>query len=207
VSDRYKIDELRLSSGNTALVVVDVQQRLVKAMDADSYPLFLSSVKSLIGTANLFDIPVFYSEQYPQGLGTTIEEVLSLLEEGKAERVEKESFSCCAINKFVTALKKSGRTHIVLVGLECHVCLLQTAIDLVDTGYSVHIPEDAAISRFVDNKEVGLRLAERAGAYMTCTETVLFQLLECSTSPQFKEVSSLVKRRDVARRDPGKDDK
>jgi nicotinamidase-related amidase len=150
-----------------------------------------SALNVLIRTAGLHQIPIVHTQQYTRGLGPTVDAVASHLE--GIEPVEKIFFSCCGEEPFGEKLDSLGRSKVILTGMETHVCVLQTALDLLDAGYIVHVPWDAVCSRTDGNRDAGLRFMEQAGAVLTSTETVIFQVLEKAGTPQFKEISSLLK--------------
>ena len=173
---------------STALVIIDIQERLVKAMDDDVLKKVTENSLRLIKGANVLGVKTLYTQQYSKGLGDTI---MTLKECLSGEHVEKTTFSCCGVPEFNDALK--GMKTVILAGMETHVCVLQTALDLIEAGYEVHIAADAVCSRSKFNWEHGLRFMEKAGAVITVTETVLFQLTKAAGTPEFKEISNIVK--------------
>ncbi|WP_022850581.1 hydrolase [Limisalsivibrio acetivorans] len=180
----------QLKAYESALVVVDVQERLAPAMDNKVYERIKQNIIKLIKGFNIVDVPVFHTQQYSKGLGNTVPEIAELIEN---QHFEKVTFSCCGEKSFIEELKNAGVSSVVLTGMETHVCVLQTAIDLLQEGFKVHIAADAVCSRAKFNWEIGLRYMEKAGAIVTVTETVLFQLLEKAGTDEFKQVSKLVK--------------
>ena len=130
-------------------------------------------------------------EQYPQGLGSTISELQELLD--GFEPQTKNCFSACGLQEFVEALESTGRRQVLLVGLETHVCVYQTAMHLLESGYHVEVVGDAVSSRTQENKKVGLSRMERAGAEITSVEMALFELLGRADRPEFREISKLVR--------------
>ncbi len=145
----------------------------------------------LIEAAKLMDIPVLTTEQYPRGLGPTVGELRGALPPGAP--VEKLAFSCCGEPSFLEALEGTGRKKVILAGMETHICVLQTTLDLLSSGYQVYLPRDAVCSRRKLDWQTGLDLAREAGAVVTSTETVLFQLLERAGTDEFKKISKMVK--------------
>ena len=178
-----------LTPSNTALVIVDVQEKLVAAM-AEKTSL-VANLRTVIRGARILNLPVLWVEQYPQGLGCTIPELGGLLE--GLEPQSKNCFSACGLQEFVEALESTGRQQVLLVGLETHVCVYQTAIHLLESGYHVEVVGDAVSSRTPENKKLGLRRMERAGAEITSVEMALFELLGRADRPEFKEISKLVR--------------
>jgi nicotinamidase-related amidase len=180
----------KISRENTALVVVDVQERLVTAMDSKVYERIRNNIVKLIKGCKVLNVPIIVTQQYTKGIGGTVSEIV---EEAGSEYIEKMSFSCCGEQSFVDALRRKGIKNVILTGMETHVCVLQTAIDLIEAGFNVHVVADAVCSRAKFNWEVGLRYMEKAGAVVSVTEITLFQLLKVSGTPEFKEVSKLIK--------------
>jgi len=181
-----------LDSSQTALLVIDVQDKLVSAMDQQLYQQLLQNVPLLIEGFNALRLPMMATEQYSKGLGHTIAELQIATEQ---HCIEKLTFSCCGDEDFVSTLKQTKVRQIVVVGMETHVCVLQTVIDLLDQGYVVHLVRDAVSSRFVNDYTNALELAAAAGAVITTTETVLFQLVKVAGSDNFKAISKLVRQR------------
>lgn len=183
------VKKMRLKASECVLVIVDVQERLAKVMERRSQ--VESALAVLIETARLHRIPVILTQQYTRGLGPTVEALSSRLE--GLEAVEKITFSCCGEEPFLRSLDSMGRRKVILTGMEAHVCVLQTALDLLESGYTVHVPWDAVCSRNDGNRDWGLRFMERAGAIVTSSETAAFQILEKAGTPEFKAISSLLK--------------
>ncbi len=183
------IDKMKLKASETVLVIVDVQERLARVMDRREQ--VESAISVLIRTAKLHGIPIVVTQQYTKGLGPTVDSLASQLE--GIGPVEKICFSCCGEEPFTRALDALGRRKVLLTGMEAHICVLQTALDLLDMGYTVHLPWDAVCSRSDGNRDAALRLMERAGAVITSMETAAFQILQKAGTPEFKEISSLLK--------------
>lgn len=183
------IEKMRLKASETVLIIVDVQERLAQVMERRGQ--VESAIGVLIRTAKLHDIPIILTQQYTKGLGPTVEALSSELK--GVEPVEKINFSCCGEDPFTRALDALGRKKVVLTGMEAHICVLQTALDLLDSGYTVHLPWDAVCSRIDENRDAAMGFMERAGAFVTSAETVAFQILGKAGTPQFKEISSLLK--------------
>lgn len=179
-----------LDSNNAVLVVIDVQEKLCKAMDDKVLAKLCANVSVLQEAAAELNLPVIGTEQYVKGLGETVPE---LKEKLCSPALEKMTFSCCGDDNFTAAIKKTGRKQIVIVGMETHVCVLQTVLELLDAGYYVHLVKDAVMSRKKDNWEVGVGAAAAAGAVITSTEAVLFQLLRIAGTESFKKLSKLVR--------------
>jgi nicotinamidase-related amidase len=186
------IDKFKLDAEKAVLVVIDIQERLVPAMPQDVYLRLRETVAMLVNGAGLLGIPVVTTEQYPQGIGHTVPE---LAEACKGTVVEKVSFGCCGEPAFMAALKKLGRTQVLLTGMETHVCVYQTVLGLLEDGYHVHLVRDAICSRHKTDFLAGVANATQAGAVITTAETVLFQMMQKSTHAQFRAVSKLIKVR------------
>jgi nicotinamidase-related amidase len=174
-----------------ALVVVDVQERLFNAMDAERRDDMVANVKILVSAARRLDVPVLVTEQYPRGLGRTLPELKALLDE--TPPLEKTAFSCARADGFADRLRATGADHVILTGIEAHVCVLLTALDLLAQGLRVSIVADAVCSRRPANLEIGLGQARQAGAVVTATETVVFQLLGGADADAFRELSKLLR--------------
>jgi nicotinamidase-related amidase len=180
-----------LQPNQAALVVIDVQERLCAAMDQDKLRQLVKNTGILLESAQELAVPVIFTEQYVKGLGATLPE---LKEKAPAAAChEKMTFSCCGNEAFIDALRQTGRTQIIICGMETHVCVLQTVIDLLGDGYTVHVVKDAVISRSGDNKQTAIEAMTQAGAVPTCTESAVFQLLKVAGTDSFKKLSKLVK--------------
>jgi nicotinamidase-related amidase len=176
----------RLSPQHSTLLVVDVQEKLLAAMpDATG---LVRDVGFLLDAAALVGVPAVATEQYPKGLGPTHPELVRRL---PADRPAKVAFSCCGVPGLAAGLKAS----VVVVGMETHVCVLNTALDLIEAGLHVFVPVDAVQSRYRVDHDTALRRMERAGAVLTTAETTVFEWLGGSDHPQFKAASKLVQER------------
>ncbi len=180
-----------LDAADSIVVVVDVQERLAPAVDQQACTVLKSNTALLLDSATELNIPVILTEQYVKGLGETIAELRE--KAGSAPRLEKLTFSCCGNNEFLNAVKNSGKHQVVVTGMETHVCVLQTVLDLLDAGYVVHLVQDAVASRTEHNRQVGLGIARQAGAVITCTEAVVFEWLKIAGTDSFKKLSKLIK--------------
>ena len=180
-----------LDAEQSILVVIDVQDRLTKAMDQQVFAQLTSNTGILLESAAELGIPVVITEQYVKGLGETVPELLT--KAAAAPRFEKMSFSCCGSQEFVKQLRATGRRQIVITGMESHVCVLQTALELLDAGYAVHLVQDAVMSRSKQNWDVARGIVQQAGGVLTCTESVLFQWLKAAGTESFKKLSKLVR--------------
>ncbi|MGH7891949.1 MAG: hydrolase [Thermodesulfobacteriota bacterium] len=181
-----------LKKEDTSIVVVDMQEKLMSAMPDVESELAVKNVKILLEAAKILDMPMHVTEQYPKGLGPTISNIKESVGEG-FHPVEKLVFSCARSPEFMDALKDHGRSSVLLCGVETHVCVLQTAIDLVNDGYHVYVPADAVVSRKELDWEKGIALMDKAGAVIGTTEAFLFQLLERAGTDEFRQISKLVR--------------
>jgi nicotinamidase-related amidase len=178
--------------GRAALLVVDVQERLVAAMPGEVGQRVVRNAAVLLRTAAEFGMPALASEQYPRGLGPTVAEIQAALPEGVSP-VEKVAFSCCAAPTFRPLLEALGQRDLILCGIEAHVCVLQTALNLLQSGRRVYVAADATCSRHKQNWRTGLDLMRRAGAVIGTTEIFVFALLGEAGTERFKRISGLVK--------------
>jgi nicotinamidase-related amidase len=176
----------KLDRERAALVVVDVQEAFRPALP--DFEAVAKAVGKLVQGAKAMNLPIVVTEQYPQGLGETVPEVAEHLSDD-LEPVEKVCFSAAEADGF----DLGGRDQALVCGIETHVCVNQTVLDLLDRGVEVHVVGDAVGSRTDQNRELGLHKAERAGAVLTSVETALFELLRGSDAPEFKQVQALVK--------------
>lgn len=179
---------LTLSADDAALLVVDVQDRINAVMASDRH---VARIEVLLEACAALGVPVVATEQYPQGLGPT---VTSLAERLSSPPHEKATFSCARDAAIVEALGATGRRTVVVVGIETHVCVLQTVLDLVERGFTVHVPHDAVQSRRTADRDWALARMQAAGAVVTTTESALFELLDRCDTAEFKTVSKLLKR-------------
>src|SRR5437867_2341444 len=179
-----------LSATDTGLLVIDVQEKLTPLIHRAA-PL-LRNIEFLVDVANLLKLTVQATEQYPKGLGGTVPALAAKL---PAERPDKMDFSCCAARTVVETFHREARPKLLLAGIETHVCVLNTALDLLAEGFRVYLPTDAVASRFAVDHEVALRRLENAGAILTTTEGAVFEWVGGSTHPKFKQISALVQDR------------
>jgi isochorismate hydrolase len=183
-------DKFFLNRDAAVLVVIDVQEKLCRAMDEKILAKLTANVAILQEAAAELGIPVLATEQYVKGLGETVPGIKQNL---AAPALEKMTFSCCGDDAFLARLKELKRNQIIITGMETHVCVLQTVLELLDAGFHVHLVRDAVMSRRKDNWFVGLETAAAAGAVITSTETALFQLLKVAGTEEFKKLSKLVR--------------
>lgn len=178
-----------ITPANTALLIVDIQERLLPALH--EHQAFLAACRQFITGANLLGVPHIITEQYPKGLGATVPDIALLTP--NAPKFSKTQFS--AYTAEVAAALQSRqpeKQNIILIGCETHICVLQTVLDLRQQGYNVFIPQECATSRTAANKANGLQQIQAAGGIVSNIESLLFMLLKDAQHPQFKAISKLI---------------
>jgi nicotinamidase-related amidase len=178
-----------MSTGDTGLLVIDVQEKLAPLIARAGE--VIRNIAFLIDAARVLGVPVQATEQYPKGLGPTV----PALAERLPGRPEKVHFSCCEVPGLVERFQSAGRTKVLLAGIETHVCVQQTALDLVSRDVDVYVAADAVASRSTTDHEHALRRLENAGAVITTSEAAVFEWAGRAGTPQFKEISRLVQER------------
>jgi nicotinamidase-related amidase len=192
ISTEYtEIARRPLESEQCALIVVDIQEKLLP-------PIFqkdqlVRNSQLLIRAAGVLKIPAIVSTQYAKGLGKTVPEIASLLPE--TEGIDKDRFSCFGSDVFCSLLKRlpGNRNTLLLCGMESHICVMQTALAALREGYIVHVASDAVSSRTEWNWKIGLERMRDAGAVISSTEMVIYELMRSSSSPAFKEILPYLK--------------
>jgi len=178
-----------LDREHSGVLVVDVQEKLIRLIPNSQR--LVNNIRFLLQVARLLQIPVQATEQYPKGLGPTVSELAELL----PTRIEKLDFSCCALPQIVAGFRQQDCRQIVVLGIETHVCVLQTVLDLLTEGFQVHVPVDGVAARFPVDHETALRRLECLGAILTTVETIGFEWLRRAGSPEFKSFSQFVQQR------------
>jgi nicotinamidase-related amidase len=178
-----------LSDRECMLLVVDIQERLHAAMEQGFREVYLKNAGILLETTKVFSMPVMVSEQYPKGLGSTVPEVARLIE--GVPRYEKLSFSCYRDPAIQAAVDASDRKTVIVAGIETHVCVFQTVLDLLMAGYRVVVADDAVCSRRPHDRQAALLEMGRAGALVYSTEMISFMLMEKAGTPEFRRLSPL----------------
>ena len=181
----------RVDRKEAVLIVVDVQEVLMRQMKQEIGKNVIQNIKTLLAFAKEMSIPILITEQYPKGLGKTAPEIR--MELGSILPIEKLSFSCCGVEMFNDKLNQLARKQVILTGIETHVCVLQTANDLIRKGYEVYVVADAICSRRKLDWEIGLRWIEKGGAMISTTEIIAFQLLKEAGTEEFRRLSKLLK--------------
>ena len=178
-----------LNIEDSVLIIIDIQEKLVAASKSTSLVCKASKLASI---ANILNIPVIVSEQYPKGLGYTVNEIKSKLPVDR-KYIEKTSFSLLREEGFSEILKSCCRKQIILCGIETHICVYQTAKDLIDAGYEVTVVKDICASRNDEESEIGISSMKASGAEISSLEMIIFEWLKSSRHPHFKEIQSLIK--------------
>ena len=179
-----------MNRNDTGLLVIDLQTKLLEKISHKDK--IIPKTLLLVEGAKILGVPVFATEQYPKGLGPTVPELAGLL----ANKLEKISFSCGVLPEVVKFFKSKSAKKILLAGIETHVCVLQTALDLMEQGFDVYLAVDAVGSRHEQDREWALRRLETAGVILTTAEAALFEWTEKAGTPEFKEISRLVMEMD-----------
>ena len=178
-----------LNTKEAVLVLVDFQTRLAEIVDRRD--LVIPNLMRLVKGCKALEIPILASVQVPEKLGPMPPELVDVL--GDVAPIPKAIFSALREPAFLTALRQSERTQVILTGIEAHVCVLQTGLDLLDTGYSVDVISDGIFSRAAENHQLALQRLHDAGATISSIEMALFELIRTSNHPQFRTISKLVK--------------
>ena len=179
----------QMSAADTGLLVIDVQEKLVPLIQGAD--VLVRNIAFLLDAARLLQMPVQSTEQYPRGLGATVPELAKRL----AGRPDKVAFSSCDVPAVVQTFHREARPKVVLCGIETHVCVLHTALDLLALDFRVFVAADAVGSRYRIDHEIALRRLEQAGAVLTTAEGCAFEWIGGAGHPQFKAISKLVQER------------
>jgi len=178
-----------LNSQDCCLIVIDVQGKLAQLMH-NTESLF-RNIQILIKAFKILELPIIWTQQVPEALGPTIASIAELLKDIKP--LNKASFSCCGRHDFVDALQQNSRKQVILCGIETHICIYQTALDLYRQHYTVQVVADAVSSRTLQNKNVAMQKMQSVGIEMTTTEMALFEIVKTADHPKFKQIAKLVK--------------
>lgn len=182
----FRSEEL-MSAGDSALLVVDVQEKLLPAIEDKE--TVLSRTRLALRGASILGVPILVTEQYPRGLGKTVPDLASLI----PQAFEKVCFSSCGADGVLRQLQDLGVSKVFVTGIEAHVCVQQTALDLLARGYRVYIAADAVGSRRNTDRDWALTRMQNAGAVVTTAEAAVFEWTETAANPKFKEISNLIK--------------
>jgi nicotinamidase-related amidase len=174
---------------DSLLLIIDIQQAMLKVID--SWETVAGKVKQLIQSANALEVPILLTEQYKKGLGETLPELI--LEIESPQIFHKEHFSACLEEDFIPTVQSFNRKKIVVVGMETHVCVLQTCLDLIKAGFQVHLVADAVASRVDENRDIAIDIMRQAGAVISSTEIVIFQWACRANTDEFRKILPIVK--------------
>ena len=180
---------MRIKKEDTVAVIVDFQERLFPYIH--EHEKLTKNVIRLIHGLKALEIPMIVTQQYTKGLGETNKEIANAI--GNYQHIEKGSFSCCGSEEFCASLKNTGKKNIIVTGIESHVCVLQTVIDLLDMGYKPVLIEDCVSSRNPEDKRIAIERMRSEGAIISSYESILFELTVVSGTDTFKAISKIVK--------------
>jgi len=172
----------------TAFVLVDVQDKLFPHIHDNQR--IVDNANTLLESAYLLESPIIVTEQYPKGLGHTVQDIQV---PSTGTYVEKVAFSCTDSDQFMDHLKRLDANTLVLFGIESHICVTKTALGAMDAGYDVHVVADGVSSRTAENKQIGIERMRQSGAFIASTEMILFQMLDMAGTDTFKKISKMVK--------------
>lgn len=178
-----------LDKENSLLLIIDVQEKLVNALDKS---IVVTRTATLAKAAKILGVPVIATQQYPKGLGLTVETVSQNFTP-ETKIIDKTTFSAVKAEGFLDILKSFNKKQIVICGIETHVCVHQTAADLIENGFEVYVAKDACASRSKYEFKQGIERMQSNGAKITCLEIVLFEWLRDAKNPNFKEIQALIK--------------
>jgi nicotinamidase-related amidase len=190
------MDKFKLEAGGSVFLLIDLQSNLAVAMKKEVYAGCENNVNLILSSCESMKVPVIVTEQYSKGLGNTVEPVRARLKE-QYKPIDKLSFSCCGDPVFQSTFTGLNRKYVIVAGIESHVCVLQSVVDLVSQGYYVHVISDAVCSRFKIDWKNALKYMRDAGAVITTTEIAVFQLLQRAGTPEFKVISPLFKNKEA----------
>ena len=185
----FKKFEKVLNPASTALLIIDIQERILPVIH--NYQNVVQNTIKLIKGFKVMNLPIFYTEQYPKGLGSTKSEIKNEL--GNSEYFDKMSFSCLGAGDLFSKFKENNKSQIVVTGVETHVCVQQTVLDLIENGFQVNVAADAVSSRRENDYRFALDRMRHHGAEITTHEAILFELLNVCGTDTFKQVSKIVK--------------
>lgn len=186
------LNEKLCHAQHSQLLIIDIQERLASAMPTEVLENVIKNNNVLLTAANALEIPVIHSEQYPKGLGKTVAEITEKIPKSGIS-IEKTCFSCSETKGFHDLLAKNKRQQIIITGIESHICVLQSAIQLQHHGYAVFVVEDAICSRKKLNHHNAIERLRQNGIIVSNVESVLFEWLRDAAHPEFKKLSQLIK--------------
>lgn len=178
-----------LHKEDTILVLIDIQGKLARIVDQSEF--VIQNISNVVQGAKVLGLPILWLEQYPKGLGTTVEEIAQHLTE--EQPIEKITFSAYDTPEFVEQLEGTGRKKVLIAGIETHICVYQTAAQLLANGYDVEILADCVSSRTALSREIGLEKMKQLGAKLTTVEMALFEMQQIAKGDEFKAISKIIK--------------
>ncbi|ASQ91080.1 hydrolase [Prosthecochloris sp. GSB1] len=179
-----------ITTEDTVLLIIDVQGKLASLVFNSA--AVEKNIVRLVKACRILGVPIICTEQYPKGLGHTVAPIRELLADEKP--MEKTAFSCCADEEvFMHTLRSMKRNDVLVCGIETHICIYQTSVELIEYGYNVHLITDAVSSRTKENREAGIHAIEKAGALLKSSEMAIFELLKVAKGDAFREISAIVK--------------
>ncbi len=181
---------MRLLKEDTSLLIIDIQSRLFPHIH--EFQKFEDSTCKLIEGTKALNLPIFVSEQYVKGLGETTNNIKAALGDSY-KPIEKMAFSCCDMDEYQAFLKQNGKKNVLICGIESHICILQTSLDLLKAGLQPVVIENCVSSRNLQDKETAIRRLLQEGAIVSTYESILFELCRYSGTPEFKEISKIIK--------------
>jgi nicotinamidase-related amidase len=188
------IDRVKIDRTNSTYLIVDMQTKLAEAMDREVLSTVAFNINLVISALKILSVPILITEQYRKGLGNTLESIVNNLGD-EFKPFEKMSFSAWGELQFQSKLQSLNRKYVIISGMESHVCVLQTALDLIDRGYTTHIISDATCSRYKSDWDCAMNYLRDAGAVISTTEILVFQLLQQAGTDEFKAISPMFKNR------------
>ena len=183
----------RVEPASSLVLVVDIQEKLARAMPEQGFNELKRAAKILLESASALSVPTLATEQYPAGLGSTVPELQEALSGLGTQVLPKLEFSAVEAPGFTAAFAKLPVRSVIVLGMETHVCVFQTVRELCLRGLSVHVPFDGVLSRRDDHKQLGLELCRNAGATITSAETIAFDWLRVASGDAFKRISKVVR--------------
>lgn len=178
-----------LKKDNTALVLIDIQGKLARIVHNSEF--IIDNITRIVQGAKVLDLPILWLEQYPKGLGPTVEEIAQHLTD--VTPIEKITFSAYDTEEFVKALEKTGCKNVLLAGIETHICVYQTASHLIENGYNVEVLADCVSSRTALNSKIGIEKMKQLGVKVSNVEMALFEIQQIAKGEEFKAISKIVK--------------
>jgi len=178
-----------LSEENSLILVIDIQDKLVNALEKD---VIVKNAAKIVSAGNILNIPIVLTEQYPKGLGNTVDLIKSIIP-ADSKIIEKTCFNALQEENFLEKISEYGKKQIVIMGIETHICVYQTALALLEKGFEVYVIKDACASRKKYEFKQGIEAMRDNGVKISCVEIALFEWLKSAKHPKFKEIQALIK--------------